>query len=155
MDSGETVRRGGARLGQGWGLLVFVLGIGVLGIYFGYGVYLEKYYVTLYDGPMTRYLEIPPFAQRLSPAGEEMQGRCELKLGVGADHCNTFLDLMCKKKGFLFQGSPNGFVITIGKSYKLQGAYKDLHLILTWDPVLGDRPRRTPGSGESGSGSSR
>ena len=43
-------------------VLFFLIVFGLLGIYLGYGWYMQRYYVTLYDGNMTRYLDIPPFS---------------------------------------------------------------------------------------------
>ncbi|MFZ2960318.1 MAG: hypothetical protein WA705_25835 [Candidatus Ozemobacteraceae bacterium] len=122
--------------GQGGIILLVILIAGLVGLYFGSRWYYDRYYVSLYDGEMTRYFEIPPFAQRKTPVSDELKGTTVLELGIAQEQANTFIAGMANRKGFVFRLNKEGFEIEITPQYKLFGRYKDATVSLSWKPRL-------------------
>ena len=118
-------------------ILWFVLIAGAAGIYFGYHFFSERFYISLYDGDMVRYLDIPPYSIRLSSADDELRGYCKLEIKTSQEQVASFLGGLCSKKGFHFKWlGTNEFVIIVRPNYEIRGVFKDTTLEMTWTPVL-------------------
>lgn len=130
------------RRGQGILYLIVLILIGGALLYFGRGAYNERYYITLYDDGMVRYLEIPPFATRKTPVSYELAGCTVLEIGIAPDQAMNFLSGMCGKKGFIFRQKKDGFDIDITRHYQLSGLFgQGQNLILNWKPRLPEKLR--------------
>ncbi|MBF0546101.1 MAG: hypothetical protein HQM08_16775 [Candidatus Riflebacteria bacterium] len=117
-------------------ILFFIFIFGIVGIYLGYNWYEEKYFINLYDGNMVRYLEIPPFAVRVSPKEDEVLGKCILDIKVSSEQAMTFLASKCESKGFAFKPKKEGFEILIKQNYVIKGNFSGNQLSLSWIPGL-------------------
>lgn len=130
------------RRGQGFLYFVILLVVGGILLYFARGSYNERYYITLYDDGMVRYLEIPPFATRKTPVSYELAGCTVLEIGIAPDQAMNFLSGMCGKKGFIFRQKKDGFDIEITRQYLLSGLFgQGSNLILSWKPRLPEKLR--------------
>lgn len=117
-------------------IILFLIIFGLLGIYLSRSWYIEKYYITLYDDKITRYLDIPPFAERISPASDELRGRCKISIGSSASQAFGFLKSVCDKSGYVFRNEKDSVEIEIRKNYIIKCSLVDEKLVLTWTPVL-------------------
>ncbi len=127
--------------GQGMVLLLLVLILGGVAIYFGNGVYHEKYYVYIYDSDMVRYIDIPPYSTRKSTLDDEYLGRCSLDIQTSMDQVNLFLGNMCSRRGFNFKKSEEGFEIEVRPGFPIIGKYGPSKLDLYWTPILPEKIR--------------
>ena len=128
------------RRGQAFFYCVILLVIGGVLLYLARNAYYERYYLTLYDGGMTRYLEIPPFATRKTPVSYELAGVTVLEIGITPDQALSFLGSMCGKKGFVFRQGKEGFEIEITRQYQISGRFgPGSALVLTWKPRLPEK----------------
>jgi hypothetical protein len=117
-------------------LLLFLIA-GAVGLYYGYFWYQEKYYINLFDGAKVRRLEVPPFAERKSPASLELKGECKLKVGTSFAQAKQFYKEVCRKKGFAFDEMGSSEIsIGIKRNYVIKGVHENNDLILKWNPVL-------------------
>lgn len=127
---------------QGFALIVFLIFICILGlgIYFGYGMYINRYYVTFYDSPKNKYLEVPPFAERTTSPKLELLGECNIRFATIDEQVSSFFSAMASKNGFIFdqKGTEHNsdFEIFIKKDYIIKGQFEGNLLKLTWKPVL-------------------
>ncbi|MBF0406974.1 MAG: hypothetical protein HQM10_06460 [Candidatus Riflebacteria bacterium] len=128
-----------SRTGSGI-VLLFIFIAGLAFIYFGYNWYIENYFISLHDGKMVRYLEIPPFAKRLTPKSDELSGKCNLEIKVTADQAVSFIDSMCKRKGFAFWKLPDGFKIELRKGYIINSVITGNTMKFTWEPLIQSKP---------------
>ncbi len=119
-------------------IILTVLIFGAIGLYFGYYFFLEKNYIALYDGNIVRYLDIPPYCSRETPATHELKGECTIRIGTSNEQMNSFFGSMCHRKGFIFETDENNkkIKISIPGGYAVTGQYTENELILSWDPVL-------------------
>jgi len=119
------------------GVFVLILLIaGALGVYFGYDFYLEKYYLTLYDAEMVRYLELPSFSSRETSADLELVGQCILKCSVVMEQVFFVLESTCRKRGYFFRQEKESIEIEITPKYKIKGKFLDSKLYLQWKPEI-------------------
>ena len=119
----------------GFFFLLFIIGA-LAGLYFGYDLYIEKYYFTFYDGEMTRFLEIPSYVARETPGNLELVGQCALRTSVVPEQVAFVLESACKKRGYPFKQDKNDFVIEVSPTYKVRGRFLEGKLLLSWKPVL-------------------
>ncbi len=117
-------------------LIIFLLIGGLIGIYFGYGWYVERYYIKLYDGSVVRYLDIPPFTDRLNPASDDLKGECILHVGTSFEQAANFFSGVSKRYGYLAAVSGSTLTIDMRKNYRIIGEFKDNKIFLKWQPVL-------------------
>lgn len=129
-----------------WGFLTFVvfflIVFGIVGLYLGYQWYNQRYYITLYDGNMTRYIDMPPFAERISSANRELIGECIISIGTSSEQASHFFKSMCDRYGYLFVLKENGLTMEIRKNYAIEGDYTEGKLKLTWKPVLSEKMKK-------------
>ncbi|NCB38943.1 MAG: hypothetical protein EOM80_09245 [Erysipelotrichia bacterium] len=129
-----------------WGFLTFVVFFliifGIVGLYLGYKWYNQKYYIALYDGNMTRYLDIPPFAERLTPSNRELLGECSIAIGTSSDQTNHFFKGTCDRYGYIYSLKENFFTIELRKNYVIKGEFADGKMKLTWTPSLNDKMKK-------------
>ena len=138
VPCGEKMRKKGS-LGC---FVAFILVAGLIGVFFGYGFYIERYFITLYDVPMTRYLEVPSFATRISPAADELHGVCTFSVALLPEQAEMVLSGSCKKRGFQFKPREKGFEIEVRPGYRILGRYQDQYLTLIWEPNLDEKNLR-------------
>ncbi|EKD84331.1 MAG: hypothetical protein ACD_39C00101G0003 [uncultured bacterium] len=119
-------------------LLVFVT-VCLVGIYFGNQWFNQKYYIRLFDGDVVRYLDMPPYAERLSSADLEMIGVCDLNIGTSKDQISNFFKSMCNRYGYLCTTSEDGIQMEIRRNYSIKGEYETNRLKLRWTPVLPEK----------------
>lgn len=122
-------------------ILIALMVAGLAGIYFGYHWYQERFYLRFYDGEMVRYMDLPPYSDRLSPARDELRGYCQIRIGTTHEQANQFLHNVCDRYGYVFSASQEagrgGFLIQVRRDYPIEGRYSaDNLLTLTWQPVL-------------------
>lgn len=129
-----------------WGFLTFVvfflIVFGIAGLYLGYQWYNQRYYIALYDGNMTRYLDMPPFAERVTSSNLELTGECVISIGVSSDQASSFFKSMCDRYGYMFSSKENGLIMEIRKNYAINGDYSEGKLKLTWKPLLNDKMKK-------------
>ncbi|GAB4269472.1 MAG: hypothetical protein Kow0029_05480 [Candidatus Rifleibacteriota bacterium] len=123
-------------------VVFFLVVFGIVGLYMGYKWYNQRYYIVLYDGNMTRYLDVPPFSERISPASDELRGECVLSIGTSAEQVIHFLKSMSDRYGFLFSGEGDSISIEIRKNYVVKGKFEDGKLKLEWTPVLNEKLKK-------------
>jgi hypothetical protein len=122
------------------GLGVFILLIfGLIGLYYGYEWYSQRYYIRLYDGGMVRYIDIPPFAERKGPAENDLIGECVLSINTSDEQYCQFFKSMSNRYGYLCNISEYALTIEVRKNYIISGEFAKGQLKLTWTPVLGDK----------------
>jgi hypothetical protein len=117
-------------------ILIILLIVGALGLYFGYNWYNERYYVTLYDGDMVRYMDIPPFCERETPASGELTGKCVLNIGTSVDQASGFYKSMCNRYGYIYSTDNDKIKIEVHRNYIINGEFKGGKLYLNWQPKL-------------------
>ena len=117
-------------------VFIVLLIVGALGLYFGYKWYNERYYVTLYDGNMVRYIDIPPFCERETPASGELTGKCVLNIGTSVDQASGFYKGMCDRYGYIYSTDKDKIKIEVHRNYVINGEFKDGKLHLKWQPKL-------------------
>jgi hypothetical protein len=121
--------------------VAFILAAGLLAVFFGYDFYVEKYFITFHDVPMTRYLEVPGFATRVSPPSHELFGVCTFSTALLPEQAEMVLSSSCSKRGYQFKSREKGFEIEVTPTYKVLGKYHEQYLTMIWDPVLSERNR--------------
>ncbi len=125
------------------GLVILFLFVGgLIGLYFGYQWYNHRYYIKLYDGSMTRYLDVPPFAERLSTADQELIGECTLAIGTSDEQASQFYNSMSNRLGYLFGAKDKGWTIEVRRNYIVSGEFNSGKLNLKWEPVLPDNLKK-------------
>jgi len=125
------------RRGQGLGLWILLI-VGAAAIWFGHQVYEERYYVGLFDGEMVRYIDVPPFGRRLTPATDELRGYAELVMETVPDQVCNFFGALSSKRGFIFRRKEANIEIEVRPGYIIKGIFKDNKLTLTWNPILNE-----------------
>lgn len=127
---------------RGAGVLIFFVFLAFLGLgmYFAYGMYINKYYVTFYDYPKNKYLDVPPFAERITSPKLELLGECDIRFNTIDEQISSFFLATSSKHGFSFEkkDSENGgpFEIVVKKDYVIYGGFEGNILKLRWTPVL-------------------
>ena len=134
-----TIERNTRKGQMGFVTLFFIALVALAAIYWFYGYYNKRYYISCYDGEMTRYLEVPPYTTRKTLVDEELIGRCAMEVGVSQDQVNTFLSSMCQRKGFQFRTKTDGLEIEISPQYIVRGTYSQTTLSLLWKPKLTEK----------------
>ncbi|OQA08672.1 MAG: hypothetical protein BWY66_00894 [bacterium ADurb.Bin374] len=138
----DTKRCWNSRRGQGLFLLLLIL-VGGIAIWFGYERYQERYYINLFDGEMVRYIDVPPFGVRLTPADDELRGYAELRLEAAPEQACNFFGAIAARRGFIFRRNDDTIEIEVRPSYLVKGTIKEDRLTLNWKPILdGARLRR-------------
>jgi hypothetical protein len=128
--------------GQIGTFFVLLLAGGLIALYFGYFHYLERYFIQFHDGDTIRYLEIPSYAVRKSPARDEFFGQCVLGIALSPEQAAMNLASDCKKRGFSFRPLPNGFEIELGPKYIVTGWYRESKIELVWKPILTEKKQK-------------
>lgn len=123
-------------------VLFFLIVFGLLGVYLGYGWYMQRYYITLYDGNMTRYLDIPPFSERITSANDELRGECVLSIGASSNQAIEFLGAVSSKYGFIFIKNEKGAEIEIHKNYVVKCTIDKNMLKMNWKPKLSEKLKK-------------
>lgn len=123
-------------------VIFFLVVFGVVGLYLGYKWYNQRYYIGLYDGEMVRYIDVPPFAERISPSSDELRGECVLSVGTSVDQVNHFLRSMADRYGYIFAGDSSSLTLEVRKNYVIKGVYDSGKLKLEWQPVLNDKLKK-------------
>lgn len=125
------------------GFLVLILMVcGLIGIYFGYGWYNQRYFIALYDGGMTRYLDVPPFSERKTSSELELIGQCTLSIGTSDDQAVQFFKSMSNRLGYLCVVKDNKMTIEVRRNYTVNGEFGGGVLKLSWTPVLPEKLKR-------------
>ncbi|MBU1108186.1 MAG: hypothetical protein KKB51_16055 [Candidatus Riflebacteria bacterium] len=127
------------RSGQAGLILLFVVIAGLVGVYFGNQYFSQKNYIRLFDGEAIRYLDIPPYAQRLTSADQELIGVCDISIGTSPDQATNFLKTTCNSYGYLCTAGEESVQIEIRRNYLLKGIYEGNKLKLRWTPVLPEK----------------
>lgn len=120
-------------------VIFFLVVFGIVGLYMGYKWYNQRYYITLYDGNMVRYLDVPPFTERISSASDELRGVCVLSVGTSLDQVSHFFKSLSDRYGYLYSGDSQTLSIEVRKNYVINGSFADGKLRLEWKPVLNDK----------------
>jgi len=119
------------------GIIVLILFVGgIIGLYFGYNWFNQRYYIALYDGQMTRYLDIPPFAERKTHADLELIGECTLSIGTSEKQARDFLNSMSDRLGYMCNDKDGKMIIEVRRNYIITGEFGGGLLKLNWTPVL-------------------
>ncbi len=138
----ETMKCWNLRRGQGLFLLLLII-VGGIGLWFGYHRYQERYYINLFDGEMVRYIDVPPFGIRLTPADDELRGHAELRLEAAPEQACNFFGAIAARRGFIFRRNDDKIEIEVRPSYIVRGIIREDRLTLNWKPILdGARLRR-------------
>lgn len=122
-------------------ILILIVG-GLIGLYFGFNWYNQRYYIALYDGSMTRYIDVPPFAERKTSAEFELIGHCVLGVGTSEQQALSFYKSMCNRLGFMFSEKEGSFTIEVRRNYTVRGEYGAGQIKLSWTPVLPEKLKR-------------
>lgn len=117
-------------------VVFFLIVFGIVGLFMGYKWYNQRYYIALHDGSMVRYLDVPPFTEKLSSANDELRGECILSVGTSTDQVNHFFKSMCQRYGYIFSSKDGVIKVEIRKNYAISGTFSDGKLKLEWKPVL-------------------
>ncbi len=120
-------------------VIFFLVVFGIVGLYMGYKWYNQRYYITLYDGDMVRYLDLPPFTERISSGSDELRGVCVLSVGTSLDQVSHFFKSLADRYGYLYSGDNQSLTIEVRKNYMINGTFADGKLRLEWQPVLSDK----------------
>ncbi len=123
-------------------VILILLVLGLIGIYFGYSWYQEKNFISLYDGDMTRKLDIPPFAERKFSAINDLKGEVTLKVSTSPDQIGMFFKSSCDNYGYTYEGDSEKIQISIRAGYVISGEFKDNLLVLKWNPVLDSKNKK-------------
>lgn len=118
-------------------LLVFI--VGLFGVYYGNQWFTQKYYIRIFDDNLVRYIDMPPYADRLSSSEYELIGVCDISIGTTPDQVNNFLKSMCNRYGYLCTTGENTVQIDIRRNYSINGTYEEGKLKLRWLPILPDK----------------
>jgi hypothetical protein len=127
-------------------VIFFLIVFGLVGLYLGYNWYNTRYYIALFDDNMTRYLDVPPFCERISPASDELRGECILNVETSESQVKNFYKSMCARYGYVFKEMENGLQMDIRKDYVIKGAFKDNKLTLSWQPSLNEKQKKKAAS---------
>lgn len=130
------------RYGQVGIFLLVLLVFGAIGLYVGYGLYLENNFIVMCDGEMTHYFDMPAFTKRTSPLPNELLGQCFLKTSLVADQVNFQISNICSKKGYLYKATGDAFEIQLSPKYKVYGFLQDGVISLAWKPNLTEKLKR-------------
>lgn len=120
-------------------VLLFVVILGLIGVYYGNQYFNQKYYIRLFDGEAIRYLDMPPYAERLTSADHEMIGVCDVNIGTSPDQVTNFLKSTCNRYGYLCTAGEGTVQIEVRRNYVLKGTYEANKLKLRWTPVLPEK----------------
>ncbi len=135
-----------AMIAQRRGFLTFVIFFlvvfGIVGLYMGYKWYNQRYYIALYDGNMVRYLDVPPFTERISPSSDELRGECILSVGTSLDQVNHFFKSVADRYGYIFSGDRQTLSLEVRKNYVIKGEFDNGKLKLEWQPVLNEKLKK-------------
>lgn len=123
-------------------VIFFLIVFGIVGLYLGYKWYNQRYYISLYDGNMVRYLDIPPFSERISSSSDELRGECVLSIGTSSDQISHFFKSMCDRYGYIYTGTENGLTMEVRKNYVIEGTFSEGKIKLEWEPVLNDKLKK-------------
>lgn len=123
-------------------VIVFLLILGGVGLYFGYKWHTQRNFINLYDGSMTRQLDMPPFAERVTDAERELIGECVISIGTSHEQTSDFYKSICDRYGYLFTSTDKGLTIEVRKNYSIAGEYKGDKLSLSWTPVLPEKLKK-------------
>ncbi len=124
-------------------LIVVILTVaGSIGLYYGYKWHNQRNYIKLYDAGIIRYLDMPPFGERLTDADRELIGNCRIAVGTSRDQTSLFFKSISDRYGFIFTPTEKGFTMEVRKNYRVVGEYSDEKLILDWDPVLNSKQKK-------------
>ena len=88
--------------GSIWVLLLVLFVIGGIAIYWGYNKYMQTLYIGFYDGNKIRYLDVPPFAERITPASLEVLGECDIRFSTIDEQVLQFFKATATKYGYFF-----------------------------------------------------
>lgn len=128
---------------RGQGLFLFLLlVVGAAGIWYGYQRYEERYYINLFDDEMVRYIDVPPFGVRLSPAVDELRGYVDMKLEAAPEQACNFFGAISARRGFTFRRNDDKIEIEVRPGYVVKGTIQEERLILRWNPVLDASQKR-------------
>lgn len=126
--------------GSIWVLLLVLFVIGSIAIYWGYNKYIQTLYIGFYDGNKIRYLDVPPFAERITPASLEVLGECDIRFSTIDEQVLQFFKATATKYGYFFSRadtkSDSSFEITVRGDYVIKGTFDKNILQLRWNPVL-------------------
>lgn len=121
------------------GGIIFVLFVfGLIALFWGYGLYIERFYIKLYDVDSTRYLDIPPYSTRLTSSDKELVGHCLIRLSLTQEQANDFLSGVCRRYGYNMQVRENSISIVVMSDYVVEGVYDGDYLTFSWEPRLTD-----------------
>ena len=123
-------------------VFILLLIVGGIGIYYGYQWHSQRNYIVLYDGSMTRNIDTPPFAERLSSSDRELIGECVLAIGTSLEQTSDFYKSMSDRYGYLFNVTEGGLTMEVRKNYKVTGTFAEGKLTLTWTPVLNEKLKK-------------
>jgi len=112
--------------------------VGAAAIWFGHQWYEERYYIGLFDGEMVRYVDVPPFGRRMTPAADELRGYAEMVMETVPDQVCSFFGALSSKRGFLFRRKDSEIEIEVRPGYIVKGIFKENKLTLTWNPILNE-----------------
>jgi len=128
------------RKGGVTGLVIFIVVVlGLVGVYFGNRWFNEKYYIRLFDGENIRYLDVPPYGERITDAELELIGVCDLNIGTSKEQSNDFLENACNRYGFLWVAEEDSIRIELRRNYLIKGDYQGNQLKLRWTPILPEK----------------
>lgn len=127
--------------GQGLFLLVLFL-VGGTAIWYGYQRYEERYYINLFDGAMVRYIDIPPFGVRQTPASDELRGYAEMVLEAAPEQACNFFGVISQRRGFTFRRNEEKIEIEVRPGYIVKGIIQEDRLSLRWNPVLDESRKK-------------
>lgn len=126
--------------GSVWGLLLVLFVVGGLGIYWGYNKYMQTFYIGFYDGNKVRYLDVPPFSDRITGAKLEILGECDIRFATIDEQVLQFFQATATRYGYFFSradGNNNSsFEISIRSDYVIKGIFENNTLKLRWNPIL-------------------
>ena len=123
-------------------VIFFLIIFGLVGIYFGYQWYNQRNYINLYDGDMTRRIDTPPFAERLTSSDRELLGECVLSIGTSLDQTSDFYKGMSDRYGYMFALTETGLSMEIRKNYSVVGTFAGGKLTLNWNPILNAKMKK-------------
>jgi hypothetical protein len=123
-------------------VLLIVVIIGLIGVYYGNQWFNQKYYIRIFDDNVVRYLDMPPYAERITSADYELIGICDISIGTSQDQINNFLKIMCNRYGYLCTTNEDTVQIDIRRNYSIKGTYDTSKLSLRWTPILPEKLKK-------------
>lgn len=120
-------------------ILVTLVIVGLIGVYFGNQWFSQRNYIRLFDGDAIRYLDMPPYAVRLTSAELELIGVCDIDIGTSKEQASSFLKSTCNRYGYLCTGNADELQIEIRRHYLISGSFDKNRLKLRWTPVLPEK----------------